>query len=56
MVMDWREMAGRPTVQGWNREDRWDAYGGARGVVATSLTIRGSTTSNGPESIPFVGG
>lgn len=28
MVMDWREMAGRPTVQGWNREDRWDVYGG----------------------------
>ena len=27
--MDWREMAGRPTVQGWNREDRWDVYGGA---------------------------
>ncbi|KAF9647689.1 hypothetical protein BDM02DRAFT_3061437, partial [Thelephora ganbajun] len=29
VVMDWREMAGRPTVQGWNREDRWDVYGGA---------------------------
>ena len=29
MVMDWREMAGRPTVQGWNREDKWDVYGGA---------------------------
>ena len=29
MVMDWREMAGRPTVLGWNREDRWDVYGGA---------------------------
>ena len=27
--MDWREMAGRPTVQGWNREDRWDVYAGA---------------------------
>ena len=29
MVMDWREMAGRPTFQGWDREDRWDVYGGA---------------------------
>jgi len=27
--MDWREMAGRPTVRGWNREDRWDVYSGA---------------------------
>jgi len=27
--MDWREMAGRPTVQGWNHEDRWNVYGGA---------------------------
>jgi len=27
--MDWREMAGRPTFQGWDREDRWDVYGGA---------------------------
>ena len=26
MVMDWREMAGRPTAKGWNRED---VYGGA---------------------------
>ena len=29
MVMDWREMAGRPTFQGWDREDRWDGYGGS---------------------------
>ena len=29
MVMDWREMAGRPAAQGWDREDRWDVYSGA---------------------------
>ena len=29
MVMDWREMAGRSTVQGWDREDRLGAYSGA---------------------------
>lgn len=27
--MDWREMAGRPTVRGMQGEDRWDAYYGA---------------------------
>lgn len=29
MIMDWREMAGRPTVRGMQGEDRWDAYYGA---------------------------
>ena len=29
--MDWREMAGRPTVQGWNREDVYgDAWSDGR--------------------------
>lgn len=27
--MDWREMAGRPTIRGMQGEDRWDAYYGA---------------------------
>jgi len=26
--MDWREMAGRPTVRGMQGEDRWSAYTG----------------------------
>jgi protein SYS1 len=26
MVMDWREMAGRPTVRGTLGEDRWSSY------------------------------
>ncbi|KAJ7230527.1 integral membrane protein S linking to the trans Golgi network-domain-containing protein [Mycena pura] len=26
MVMDWREMAGRPTVRGMQGEERWSAY------------------------------
>ncbi|OAX34894.1 hypothetical protein K503DRAFT_746694 [Rhizopogon vinicolor AM-OR11-026] len=29
MIMDWREMAGRPTVRGMQGEDRWNAYYGA---------------------------
>lgn len=29
MVMDWREMAGRPTVRGMQGEERWSAYTGA---------------------------
>ncbi|KAF7370925.1 hypothetical protein MSAN_00726400 [Mycena sanguinolenta] len=29
MVMDWREMAGRPTVRGMQGEERWSAYRGA---------------------------
>ncbi|KAJ7089742.1 integral membrane protein S linking to the trans Golgi network-domain-containing protein [Mycena belliarum] len=28
MVMDWREMAGRPTVRGMQGEERWSAYTG----------------------------
>jgi hypothetical protein len=28
MVMDWREMAGRPTVRGLQGEDRWKSYAG----------------------------
>ncbi|KAK7031461.1 integral membrane protein S linking to the trans Golgi network-domain-containing protein [Favolaschia claudopus] len=28
MVMDWREMAGRPTVRGMQGEERWSAYRG----------------------------
>lgn len=27
--MDWREMAGRPTVQGWDSDDIRDSYRGA---------------------------
>ncbi|RDB18482.1 hypothetical protein Hypma_000317 [Hypsizygus marmoreus] len=26
MIMDWREMAGRPTVRGIHGEDRWSSY------------------------------
>lgn len=29
MVMDWREMAGRPTVRGMQGENRWSSYAGA---------------------------
>ena len=29
MVMDWREMAGRPTVRGVQGEERWSSYYGA---------------------------
>ncbi|KII86042.1 hypothetical protein PLICRDRAFT_44496 [Plicaturopsis crispa FD-325 SS-3] len=29
MVMDWREMAGRPTVRGMQGEERWSSYRGA---------------------------
>lgn len=29
MIMDWREMAGRPTIRGMQGEHRWDAYYGA---------------------------
>ncbi|KAF7289410.1 hypothetical protein HMN09_01334400 [Mycena chlorophos] len=28
MVMDWREMAGRPTVRGMHGEERWSSYTG----------------------------
>ncbi|KAF7309475.1 hypothetical protein MIND_00318300 [Mycena indigotica] len=28
MVMDWREMAGRPTVRGMQGEERWNSYTG----------------------------
>lgn len=27
--MDWREMAGRPTVRGMQGEERWSSYTGA---------------------------
>jgi protein SYS1 len=27
--MDWREMAGRPTVRGMRGGDRWNSYAGA---------------------------
>ncbi|KAG2144292.1 integral membrane protein S linking to the trans Golgi network-domain-containing protein [Suillus clintonianus] len=29
MIIDWREMAGRPTVRGMQGEDRWNTYYGA---------------------------
>ncbi|KAH0825918.1 hypothetical protein J3R83DRAFT_7674 [Lanmaoa asiatica] len=29
MVMDWREMAGQPTVRGVQGEERWSSYYGA---------------------------
>jgi hypothetical protein len=29
MVMDWREMAGRPTVRGMQGGERWRSYAGA---------------------------
>lgn len=29
MILDWREMAGRPTVRGMQGEERWSSYTGA---------------------------